>query len=1004
MWGTFMERAKDLAVNLDKQINESVGLETDATASTHNQNGSSEQDLTSGNAWNDDFDFDADEEQVQQQQEPAKQPTGINDDGVVHDEDKTGTQASESTLDNTTAPEVPVAATEDPTPVATAMAHQEQHQQLETLDLVEPDPSIVPEQQVVHEYDDNHNDADADAGAGGHFEEHPSILPVVPKQDESPSLPEPVPVQDPSPTVPPEPIPAATKPRSVFASSMLSSLAQKAEVIAHQAESLVHLPTQLKEPTKVTAAVGISSLLSAFPIASTDTTTAPADAGDWAEDLNDNLDFDEDEESPKTDGTPSVEKTIVDDQPSKSGPEVPVELSAAPTLLEQSDFVAGTNLSHPSSPKHSSDATTGGPIIAIEDDPRYQQLLRQLQLREEQLTNKSNQLTQLQDLMEQQEREMTKKINETKEEAKKRIMRAKERCEAAEAKIQQLQSTTSADSASQAQIIQALRDEGQKLAQKQSAMEQAVRAAKGECRDLAEQLALETQSKLDALAKIATLESDLKTTKEFLSAARKGESQASKLEQDLLAARSDAELKAANILSLQQQIKELNAASKELQDELKRTRKEAQQAAQQEKKTLRQEHHDMINDLENKLRTTEREAGVREDALRHEVSELRKRWQDAVRRADALSMDIQSSTAPLLRQLESMERQNRARAANWAELESRLRSELEETVIQNETLSKERNEFKTKYTRMERLMNEQEQELKQAKRIIEEKSARITKVEALLEEMEAQAQKREEEYSKVERLANEGVMRVRSEMTQTVVDSEERYRSQVDKLEKELRVEHEKRSQLEKQVEQLLENAGMIIAPQATETLRLESKPKKLRKAEGQAEILAGALGFGSDTDDDDDDDDEGMEGVGRGLDRGDASGNGMNSFAALEQLTSRLKAAKIELEALRVNLRESERVREALLEELGESRIAKEKLPLFEAKVKELTEDNREKELEIQGLREDIADVREMYRTQLNLLLEEKAARGTPEINGNENISSGAKVGAEALEASDGQ
>lgn len=101
-----------------------------------------------------------------------------------------------------------------------------------------------------------------------------------------------------------------------------------------------------------------------------------------------------------------------------------------------------------------------------------------------------------------------------------------------------------------------------------------------------------------------------------------------------------------------------------------------------------------------------------------------------------------------------MERQNRARAANWAELESRLRSELEETVIQNETLSKERTEFKTKYTRMERLMNEQEQELKQAKRIIEEKSARITKVEALLEEMEAQAQKREEEYSKVERLAN----------------------------------------------------------------------------------------------------------------------------------------------------------------------------------------------------------------------------------------------------------
>lgn len=245
--------------------------------------------------------------------------------------------------------------------------------------------------------------------------------------------------------------------------------------------------------------------------------------------------------------------------------------------------------------------------------------------------------------------------------------------------------------------------------------------------------------------------------------------------------------------------------------------------------------------------------------------------------------------------------------------------------------------------------------------------------------MEAQAQKREEEYTKVERLANEGVMRVRSEMTQTVVDSEERYRGQIDKLEKELRVENEKRSQLEKQVEQLLENAGMFVAPQATETIRLESKPKKLRQAEGQAQILAGALGFDSDTDDDDDD----GEIFGHGMDRGEVPGNAMNSFAALEQLTSKLKAAKIELEALRRNLRESEHVRESLVEELGESRVAKEKLPLFEAKVKELTQENREKELEIQGLREDIADVREMYRTQLNLLLEEKAATHGPQSNG---------------------
>lgn len=367
-------------------------------------------------------------------------------------------------------------------------------------------------------------------------------------------------------------------------------------------------------------------------------------------------------------------------------------------------------------------------------------------------------------------------------------------------------------------------------------------------------------------------------------------------------------------------------------------------------------------------------------------------------------MDVQSSTAPLLRQLESMERQSRARAAAWSELETRLRTELEETVIENENLSKERTEYKTKFTRLERSYNEAENELKQSKRIIEEQTVKVTKLEAKVDELQSMADKREEEYSKVERLANEGVMRVRSEMTQTVVDSEERYRGQIDKLENELRTEQSKRSQLEKQVEQLLENAtsggasstmmmmmtGVATAASAggtgtpafaSATNGQNSKPQRLRKAEGQAEILAGALGFddsddeyGIDDDDDDVDDLLGNGGGGGGavvMERGESGS--MNSFAALEQLSSRLKVAKIELETLRKNLKESEEVRQSLLSELVETRVAKEKSPLFEAKVAELLQDNREKELEIQGLREDIAEVKELYRTQLTVLLEEK-------------------------------
>jgi hypothetical protein len=250
-------------------------------------------------------------------------------------------------------------------------------------------------------------------------------------------------------------------------------------------------------------------------------------------------------------------------------------------------------------------------------------------------------------------------------------------------------------------------------------------------------------------------------------------------------------------------------------------------------------------------------------------------------------------------------------------------------------------------------------------------------LEEKLADMETEGAKMKEEWAEVERLANEGVSRVRSEMTVTVVENEERHRFQLDTLEAELRQEREKRSQLEGQVENLIKNAELIV-PQGMLQQSAESnqstKPKRLRQSEGQADILAGALtGLGGEDSDDDDDDDDDGEDLG-GENGGRNSGSG-GSFAALEELTSRLKAARVELNTLRMSFADAEKSRKELAEELGEARNAKEKLPLFEAKVSELTSENNQQSLELQALQEDIVEVREMYRTQLNLLLEEKAA-----------------------------
>lgn len=317
-----------------------------------------------------------------------------------------------------------------------------------------------------------------------------------------------------------------------------------------------------------------------------------------------------------------------------------------------------------------------------------------------------------------------------------------------------------------------------------------------------------------------------------------------------------------------------------------------------------------------------------------------------------------------------MERQYRARASAAADLETKLRAELEETVIQNEKLTKQHSELKIKYGRLERQSKEQQDEFEQSRKNLEERTAKVAQLEEKIRNMEIEGEKKKEEWAEVERLANEGVSKVRSEMSQAVLESEERYRSQLETMEEELRIERDKRNQLEQQVDNLLENAAVMV-PSLSNEYAKETKEVSLRESEGQAQILEGlGLGGKDEEGDEGENEDENEE-----QEESEFNRRASGSYAALEQLTSNLKIAKRELEALRTRLAESERIKESLLEDLGECREAKEKLPLFEAKVKDLTAENREKELEIRGLQDDIADVKEMYRAQLNILLEEKAA-----------------------------
>ena len=795
--------------------------------------------------------------------------------------------------------------------------------------------------------------------------------------------------QVPPPTTTPKTKPAVSTPKFTPGGGLFSNLTE----LAKTADSMLTAAV-LEQSGEVLGAANAD-------------TSNPVDSGGWDED-NDDAFFDDDDDDDdiaksKKESSVSIDasqekgkaeestSSFVKVSPSSSVSTSEVVLSQKDLQKKETEKLPLDNHIEPS-PETGTTVPSGistTPLASnIEEDPRFQKLQETLRMRENQLIEKATELQELQLMLEDRDNQHKKKLQDTKEEAKKRILRAKERCEAAEAKLQARSAGDSEDLKKKQEIIDELMEEGQALAQKQSRMERAVRDATGETRALKEELEQESYDKVQALKKIQDLEAQCKDLTDSLASARKGESQAGKLENDLLSARADAEEKASTILALQQRIKEMTAETKELKQEIDNTRKSAAHEAQQEKTSMRREHNDLIGDLEQKLRTTEREAGVREDALRHEISEVRKRWQDAVRRADALNMDIQSSTAPLLRQLESMERQNRMRASNSAELETRLRSDLEKATIENERLGKEYADSKAMLSKLERTINDRDQRLSEAQSTVEEQAKNIDSLQKQEEKLLEEAQTRQTEYERVERLANEGVARVRSEMSQTVTDSEERYRGQIDKLQKELTVETEKRTQLEAQVGQLLESGGSLfaatqssMAPVAAMGMRRESKPKRLHKAEGQADILAGALGLSDDSDSDSDSDDN--------SDIADTfQGGSLNSFAAIEQLSSRLKTSEVELSSMRKSLKESNEIRQSLVKELGEARNAKEKLPLFEAKVQELMQENREMELEIVGLKEDIVDVKDLYRSQLNELLEEKTATvasAQSEINGSE-------------------
>jgi len=329
-----------------------------------------------------------------------------------------------------------------------------------------------------------------------------------------------------------------------------------------------------------------------------------------------------------------------------------------------------------------------------------------------------------------------------------------------------------------------------------------------------------------------------------------------------------------------------------------------------------------------------------------------------------------------MRQLESTERQSRARSAAWAELESKLRSDLEENVIQNEQLRKERYDLDAELKQLNRSIQNKEVELTNAQTSITELNESLQNITVEYDNAMAELEKTKSEFSSLQSFTKENESKIRNQLVLNLQDNEERYNDRIESLEIDLRQEREKRSILEDKIKEITSSSALLATSPVNGVGRNTTKAVKKRSLTGktnQVDILQSTL-LGLDGVVEDESESE-VEQENSFDNDESPNGDATDSFAFIEQLSQALKAAKSERESLRKQLLESEEKRTALENECILHKGASEQLPMLEAEVQQLSQMLAEKDFELQGLREDIADVKQMYRAQLDVLLEEKTS-----------------------------
>ncbi|KAM7254654.1 hypothetical protein ACFE04_004034 [Oxalis oulophora] len=223
------------------------------------------------------------------------------------------------------------------------------------------------------------------------------------------------------------------------------------------------------------------------------------------------------------------------------------------------------------------------------------------------------------------------------------------------------------------EIISQVMAEGEELSKKQAAQEGQIRKLRAQVRELEEEkngLVTKLQSEEN---KVESIKKDKTATEQLL------QETIEKHQADLTVQKEYY----TNALAM---AKEAEALAEARADTEARTELESRLKEAEDREAILVQ---ALEELWQTLSRKEQQAAFREDMLRKDIEDLQKRYQASERRCEELVTQVPESTRPLLRQIEAIQETTARRAEAWAAVESSLNFRLQEAEAKA-TASEER--------------------------------------------------------------------------------------------------------------------------------------------------------------------------------------------------------------------------------------------------------------------------------------------------------------------------